>query len=940
MTQHHSRPTLRGLLFCLFAACAWPMTLLPFELSFDFFPLDLLSNDSSKAHQSIDKAKTLISSAKEEDRYEGTHLLQSLMQESSWKKLTPETQLHIVLLLASGYEKIQQGNEQVLLLQQQLKRPELAHYAIHVKAALIHAYLFQKEMKEADALMKQLLSLSQKSLSTQEKKAIALACVLRDQALFSMIREAKEYLSQGKFQKASFLLEKVAATLAIEPIPCQSSPLSKKKVRFSVLLSYAECALLLGKNTLVLETTDSLLKEEPLLSPYMRMQALLLRDMAQGKYPQEKIAKLASMKPEYAPFCLLWQIQYSFFRPSSGVPTAPFSHMLSPLLLHYRQAIDALQAGNAPEAVRLFQEKLSEALLSHRTFKKQYLESYQEALWLRAVLCLFVEKKDALENTLSQAYALGDLIDEAQLPSRKRCFQTLHCLHRQKTPTPEILTASPAEKPHATTLTLLSLLSSKQVPPTSSLSLADRLFLTAVATSLRIQDTLEPTQLSPGTTPIGRFFTLLHQIQEGSFEWSSREGEVHALLQEASLEDMKPKLLHLLLTHSLSQQPPPPTLVSLFQQFVQESQGYSRRREAFVEYFLQSPLSDNKHAIVEELLNPPCDKWSVFLLIHLHRSGLLPRYQYPLSFSPFLQILHTLDQAKSFWKEATKTQETGQRTDRIRHALESFQTADRQMKQYLRHPRQEEEQAIALGLLSTMLSEWSELLFSEIVSEHPFLDLDIHLQQSLFALQSTSSFLSLLPTTPDFAYTPTIKQEMKELTAATQLFLQTFQQHYEEALALLRTLPPESFFLSAPTIRSILYLVQSLRKKEKVSLAWPLIKQLNEGEIKQLNQELALQVAIEKSLCLKEKDSISQAMSCLAWVINDSAPSSLRIKAMVLRADLYMQLKRPELAIRQLEAAEGKGGEWGQVATRKLRALQEEWQGMPVIIRTDKPKRS
>lgn len=940
MTYYHSRSALRCLLFFLFVACICPVLLVPFELSFDFFPLDLLSNDSSKAHQSINKAKALIASSKEEDRYEGTHLLQSLMQEPSFKKLAAETQLHIILLLSNGYEKIQQGNEQVLLLHQQMKRPELARYSIHMKTALIHAYLVQKDVKEADALMKQLLSLSQKSLSTQEKKAIALACVLRDQALFSMIREAKEHMSQGKFQKASFLLEKVASTLAIEPIPCQSSPLSKKKVRFSVLLSYAECALLLGQKNLVLETIDTLLKEEQLLPLSMRTQALLLREMAQGAYIPQKVMTLASLKPELAPACLLWQIQHALFQSPSACPTPDSSQTLSPLLLHYVQATDALREGRIPQATRLFQEKLPEALLSHRAFKKQYLEGYQEALWLRALLCLFVEKNDTLENTIRQAYALSDLLDEAHIPSRKRCFQALQCLYEKKPLAQALLLPSPNEEPHSITHALLSLLSNKQIPSTDSLSLVDRLFLTAAAHALHMPDALEPPQLSNDRTPFNRLLYILHQIKEGSFEWSSREGEVHALLQEASLDDAKAKLIHLLLLYHLTHQAPPATLSTLFQQFLKESEGYSRRREAFLDYFLQSGTSDEKNRIIDELFTLPYDRWSMLLLIHLHRSGQLPRYPYPLSFTPFLQILHTLDQARSFQKEATKTQETGQRTDLIRHALESFQTADRQMKQYLRHPRQEDKQTIALGLLCSILSEWSELLFSEIVSEHPFLDLDTHLQNSLLALQSTASFLSLLPTTQDLAFAPTTRQGIQELTTATHLFLYTFQQQYEEALDLLHSLPPESFFLSTPAIRSALYLVQSLRKKDRISLAWPLIKQLNEGEIKQLNQELALQVAIEKSLCLKEKGSISQAMSCLAWVINDSAPSSLRIKAMVLRADLYMQLKRPELAIRQLEAAEGKGGEWGQVAERKVRALQEEWQGMPVIIRTDKPKRS
>ena len=46
--------------------------------------------------------------------------------------------------------------------------------------------------------------------------------------------------------------------------------------------------------------------------------------------------------------------------------------------------------------------------------------------------------------------------------------------------------------------------------------------------------------------------------------------------------------------------------------------------------------------------------------------------------------------------------------------------------------------------------------------------------------------------------------------------------------------------------------------------------------------------------------------------------SPLRIKAMFLRAEIYELQGRPELAIKQLEAAARKGGEWAQKAQEKL----------------------
>jgi hypothetical protein len=59
-------------------------------------------------------------------------------------------------------------------------------------------------------------------------------------------------------------------------------------------------------------------------------------------------------------------------------------------------------------------------------------------------------------------------------------------------------------------------------------------------------------------------------------------------------------------------------------------------------------------------------------------------------------------------------------------------------------------------------------------------------------------------------------------------------------------------------------------------------------------------------------------MCILSKVINDETISGLRLKAMFLRAELYELQKRPELALKQLEATSKKGGEWGKKAKEKL----------------------
>ena len=199
------------------------------------------------------------------------------------------------------------------------------------------------------------------------------------------------------------------------------------------------------------------------------------------------------------------------------------------------------------------------------------------------------------------------------------------------------------------------------------------------------------------------------------------------------------------------------------------------------------------------------------------------------------------------------------------------------------------------------------------------------------SIQKASSIYDVVPQSPEFSFSSKTKKELRDSLLASQLALTIMSGNEEDPLSFFQEI--EEPMLSSPMTKSALVLIQSLRREKKTPLALSLLQGMNEEAIHEDNPELALEVAIVKSRCLKEKGEIDQAMSYLAWVINDSSLSPLRIKAMVLRADLYSQLKRPELAIRQLEAAKGKGGEWGVVAEKKLRAIQEEWQGLPVIIR-------
>lgn len=94
-----------------------------------------------------------------------------------------------------------------------------------------------------------------------------------------------------------------------------------------------------------------------------------------------------------------------------------------------------------------------------------------------------------------------------------------------------------------------------------------------------------------------------------------------------------------------------------------------------------------------------------------------------------------------------------------------------------------------------------------------------------------------------------------------------------------------------------------------------------------LSDEQRLTLWILQSEAFRGKKEYGTAMRLLSRVINTEFASPLRLKAMLLRAEIYEAQGRPELAIRQLESVAKKGGEWALEAKIKLNTLLAEKKG-------------
>jgi len=132
------------------------------------------------------------------------------------------------------------------------------------------------------------------------------------------------------------------------------------------------------------------------------------------------------------------------------------------------------------------------------------------------------------------------------------------------------------------------------------------------------------------------------------------------------------------------------------------------------------------------------------------------------------------------------------------------------------------------------------------------------------------------------------------------------------------------FAIARFQVQSDYYLFKLWNKKGEVAFqqqqypealkAWMMAEQVAEG----WSEEECLTTWIQQSQCYQQMNQLDEAMRLLSKVINADVISSLRLKAMFLRANLYEQQGRPELALKQLESTARKGGEWAQKAKEKL----------------------
>ena len=131
----------------------------------------------------------------------------------------------------------------------------------------------------------------------------------------------------------------------------------------------------------------------------------------------------------------------------------------------------------------------------------------------------------------------------------------------------------------------------------------------------------------------------------------------------------------------------------------------------------------------------------------------------------------------------------------------------------------------------------------------------------------------------------------------------------------------QSTSLSVVTLNTLLG--QIFQEQGDYELAWSYFAKAEElGAKGILNHDQELDLWIRQALCYQEMGQYDQAMLLFSKTINRNVVSSQRLRAMYLRAEVYQKQGRDELAKKQWEAVALKGGEWGQLAKKKLNPLE------------------
>ena len=905
---------------------------------------------SSKALRMALEAKHLIDGHDDSSIQKATERLEELLHGPSFRRLEPKAQVQILLWLSRGYERLGKYQEQEKLLTSYAKKLELYQFHTVLKAAIARSFVQQNRLIEADGVLQRCIGSSCAHLPLEEKAEIAHALSYKDEHTNSLLRQADKLSETGNFSEALKIYETLLPSIEQQAYLYQSSPVEKQRLLYVVRLRIAELSFCLGDFPRIISLLMpwnahlfSAHSDRPLLERRLFLLASAYERL--GNSDQAKALWQGHQAPSddhnESEALLLWKVKNALQAGSPDEIAAiaeEFQRRVKeghPLPLALR-SLSAALCFDFPLAVREAQLSLQQAGGSlHRELEGVAVHVLGECGFARMMLFVCsgqANKAEALgrslipllapttPSTIVRASAISLFLyqqsrNQSDLETARSLLQNL------KEPLPDELL--PLFEFLFYTVNAPEGGRSEEMVVASLHSAADRFFAAWMADQgatpvTFLSEAEEAGERAPD--PFTKYLCALSSYQhalsgEGSAEKASQA--IRDCFENIGLRDVRPHLYHCLVdlaAHSSR----PEEAYDLVWELIREDREYPGLPQAILTTIFalgsNQSFSNQKASLCQYIFDrTPPDVHTLALSFHLYDEPSTLRFDHAPN--RFDHALIARNEGRQLVLEASKTKEPRLIKERLEGAMKAFETARTQALESMKAFHDPGSLGVLWGFVLTTGSEQIELLERYLPSDDAFNELPalleaaaLHVEEDLRTFEGAC--------TSHYLQKPFLSS-CRSLVQTTPIFIQTFRRELDAAVTLASALSDRS---SRPAVRSALYLARTLREAKRPADAMQILFPLKEKRMTD-EYELALEIAMEKSLCFREMQKPDKAMALLAWTINGPYASSLRIKAMILRADLYIHLHRKDLAIRQLDSVAAKGGEWGAVAERKLREL-------------------
>lgn len=918
---------------------------------------------SSKAVRIALEAKRSIDGHDEGAIQKATEHLEALLHEASFRRLEPQTQVQILLWLSKGYERLGKYQEQERLLTSYSKKLELYRFHTMLQTALARSFVQQHRLNEAEGILERCVGSSCAHLPLEEKAEIAHLLSYKDEYINSLLRQSDWLAEGGNFSEALKVYETLFSAIERRSHYYQASPVEKERLRHIVQLRMAELSFCLRDFPRVISSLaqwNTAFFTAPSDYSFLSRRLFLLAsayehtgDEAHAKALWQQNQSIFSPKIPFladpkgysvngnneSEALLLWKAKNALHSGSSDGLIAiaevigrrsAAGHPLPPLL----RGLAAAVRFDLPSAVREAQNTLQHPkcplqkawketavrILAECGFTRMMLlvcsgQAYKAQALGQSILPLLSSSNDpaiTLRVAAMYLFLYRQSHEEAHLDKVRSL------LHDLKEPVPD-------EFVPLFGLLSRSVLATQGADDGVALplpSVSDQFFAEWIgnheAASVSPQQPQDQTELDD-PDPFTRYLCALsmyQHAQSGEESVESAQQALHDCLNLPGLQDVHPHLYHCLIDLA-AHNGQPQIAYQLIWELIGEDREYQGLPQAMLTTIFACgtipELATQRSVLCQYLLNRPTpDIYTLILSLHL--------LQTPSAFADhnsnrFESALLAQNEGRLLVAEANKSKEPSLIKEQLVRAMAAFDTARQQAIESM--PAFHDSASISMlwSFALTTGSEQIELLERHIPSDSAFNELPILLEE---ATSHLSEDLDELETTlQNHSIQKSFLASCQTLIQTGPIFAHTFRRELDSAIAATKTLTD---LPSKAAVRSLLYLSKTLREAMRAAEALQILAPLKEKQMTD-DYELALEIAMEKSLCFRDIHKPEKAMALLAWVINGPYVSSLRIKAMILRADLYLLLHRRDLAIRQLISVVAKGGEWGAVAERKLREL-------------------